>query len=103
MQLSQLCAGDPQQLPATIISQKAKIGGLGRSLFERLVKCGHQVAFTCVHNISDLVFDTNDIMLVLVHKTQILTLTNAKSQFCTRSLTLSFASKCEQHFWVALL
>ena len=52
------------------------------------MKCGHQVAFTCVHNISDLVFDTNDIMLVLVHKTQILTLTNAKSQFCTRSLTV---------------
>ena len=37
-------AGDPQQLPATIISQKAKFGGLGRSLFERLVKCGHKVS-----------------------------------------------------------
>ena len=33
--------GDPQQLPATILSQRAKRGGLGRSLFERLQQAGH--------------------------------------------------------------
>ena len=35
--------GDPQQLPATVLSQEAKQRGLGRSLFERLQCAGHPV------------------------------------------------------------
>ena len=35
--------GDPRQLPATILSQQAKDGGLSRSLFERLEEAGHEV------------------------------------------------------------
>lgn len=34
--------GDHQQLPPTVISRKADEGGLGRSLFDRLIACGLQ-------------------------------------------------------------
>ena len=33
--------GDPQQLPATLFSDRAKRAGYGRSLFERLAMVGH--------------------------------------------------------------
>ena len=35
--------GDPQQLPATVLSREAKRLGLGRSLFERLQRSAHRV------------------------------------------------------------
>ena len=35
--------GDPQQLPATVLSSRAREGLLERSLFERLQACGHPV------------------------------------------------------------
>ena len=35
--------GDPQQLPATVLSLEAKRLGLGRSLFERLQRSAHPV------------------------------------------------------------
>ena len=35
--------GDPQQLPATVLSREAKRLGLGRSLFERLQRSAHPV------------------------------------------------------------
>lgn len=35
--------GDPQQLPATVLSSRAREGLLERSLFERLQNCGHPV------------------------------------------------------------
>ena len=34
-----ILVGDHKQLPPTVISEKAEIGGLGQSLFERLNKC----------------------------------------------------------------
>ena len=37
-------AGDHQQLPATVISQRAQQAGFGRSLFERLLRTGHYPA-----------------------------------------------------------
>lgn len=37
-----LQVGDPQQLPATVISRQAKQMGYGRSLFARLVALGRQ-------------------------------------------------------------
>ena len=38
-----LLVGDPMQLPATIFSIQAKNAGLDKSLFERLMKNGHEV------------------------------------------------------------
>lgn len=38
-----LLVGDPMQLPATVFSTKAKSSGLDQSLFERLMKNGHEV------------------------------------------------------------
>ena len=35
-----ILVGDHRQLPPTVISETAEIGGLGQSLFERLNKCG---------------------------------------------------------------
>ncbi len=35
-----ILVGDHKQLPPTVISEKAEIGGLNQSLFERLNKCG---------------------------------------------------------------
>lgn len=35
--------GDPKQLPATVISQRAKKFGYDRSLFERMQRCGYPV------------------------------------------------------------
>ena len=35
--------GDPRQLPATVTSERAAQAGLGRSLFERLERAGHEV------------------------------------------------------------
>jgi len=35
-----ILVGDHKQLPPTVISQVAEDGGLGRSLFERLIECG---------------------------------------------------------------
>jgi senataxin len=37
--------GDPQQLPPTVLSQRAERAGFGRSLFERLVAAGVPVCF----------------------------------------------------------
>lgn len=35
-----ILVGDHKQLPPTVISREAERGGLGRSLFDRLIKCG---------------------------------------------------------------
>ena len=35
-----ILVGDHKQLPPTVISREAEKGGLGRSLFDRLIKCG---------------------------------------------------------------
>ena len=40
--------GDPQQLPATVLSKAARAGLLERSLFERLQKLGHPVTVLSV-------------------------------------------------------
>ena len=37
-----ILVGDHKQLPPTVISKKAEQGGLGRSLFERLIDVGIQ-------------------------------------------------------------
>ena len=43
-----MLVGDPQQLPATVLSTRAKEGLLERSLFERLQKTGHPVRMLAV-------------------------------------------------------